>query len=92
MKCLSIMNIRRIGFKKKLTQARPLKDYIDYIGKIKHIDFPVRLKFGLEVCYSPEQEIDIAKIKQMYSFDFLVGSIHFMMDWVQSFEAAMEQE
>ena len=71
-------------FQKKLAHARPLKDYIDFIEKIKHIDFPVRLKFGLEVCYSPEHENDIAKIKQMYSFDFLVGSIHFIDGWAFS--------
>ena len=38
-------------YQKKWEQARPLKDYIDYIEKLKQIDFPIRLKFGLEVCY-----------------------------------------
>ena len=71
-------------YQKKWKQARPLKDYIDYIEKIKQIDFPIRLKFGLEVCYSPEHEIDIAQMKQMYSFDFLVGSIHFIDGWAFS--------
>lgn len=49
---------------KKWEQARPLKDYIDCIEKLKQIDFPIRLKFGLKVCYSPEHEIDIAQMKQ----------------------------
>ena len=71
-------------YQKKWEQARPLKDYIDYIEKLKQIDFPIRLKFGLEVCYSPEHEIDIAQMKQMYSFDFLAGSIHFIDGWAFS--------
>lgn len=57
----------------------------DYsVEKLKQINFPIRLKFGLEVCYSPEHEIDIAQIKQMYSFDFLVGLIHFIDGWAFS--------
>ena len=43
-----------------------------------------RLKFGLEVCYSPEHRKDIENIKNMYSFDFLVGSIHFIDGWAFS--------
>lgn len=47
-------------YQKKWGQARPLKDYIDYIQN------------------------DIAQMKQMYSFDFLVGSIHFIDGWAFS--------
>lgn len=71
-------------YQRKREQARPLKDYIDFIGKVKQLSFPVRLKFGLEVCYSPEHEAEIAQIKQMYAFDFLVGSIHFIDGWAFS--------
>lgn len=71
-------------YQKKWEQARPIGEYIDYIEKIKRLDFPIRLKFGLEVCYSPEHESDIAKIKQLYSFDFVTGSIHFIDGWAFS--------
>lgn len=64
--------------------TRPLKEYVVYIEKLKQINFPIRLKFGLEVCYSPEHVIDIAQMKQMYPFDFLVGSIHFIDGWAFS--------
>lgn len=67
-----------------ISSENVLKDYIDYIEKLKHINFPIRLKFGLEVCYSPEHEIDIDQMKQMYSFDFLVGSNHFIDEWAFS--------
>jgi histidinol-phosphatase (PHP family) len=71
-------------YQKKWEQARPIGEYIDYIEKIKRLDFPICLKFGLEVCYSPEHESDIAQIKQLYSFDFLTGSIHFIDGWAFS--------
>lgn len=82
---MSVYNeYQRNWYRKKWEQARPLKDYTDYIEKLKRMDFPVRLKFGLEVCYSLEHEADIEKIKQMYPFDFLVGSIHFIDGWAFS--------
>ena len=51
-----------------------MAEYNAYQGswfeKKKKETFPVKLKFGLEVCYSPEHEKDIEKIKSLYSFDF----------------------
>ena len=44
-----------------------MAEYNAYQGswfeKKKKETFPVKLKFGLEVCYSPEHEKDIEKIK-----------------------------
>lgn len=71
-------------FEKKSRNARPLKEYTDFIEAMKEMQFTVKLKFGLEVCYTPEHEEDIRKIKQSYPFDFLVGSIHFMDGWAFS--------
>ena len=65
-----------------------MAEYNAYQGswfeKKKKETFPVKLKFGLEVCYSPEHEKDIEKIKSLYSFDFLAGSIHFIDGWAFS--------
>ena len=71
-------------YRKKYENARPLKEYTDFIDKMKKERFPIKLKFGLEVCYSPEHIKDIENIKNMYSFDFLVGSIHFIDGWAFS--------
>ncbi len=53
---------QRDWYQKKWEQARPLSEYIDFIEKLKQHEFSVRLKFGLEVCYSPEHEKDISEI------------------------------
>ena len=75
---------QNIWYRKKFESARPLKDYTDFIDDMKKEHFPIHVKFGLEVCYSPEHEKDIENIKNMYSFDFLVGSIHFIDGWAFS--------
>lgn len=71
-------------YRKKYEDARPLKDYINFIEDMKKEHFPIRVKFGLEVCYSPEHEKHIEYLKNTYSFDFLVGSIHFIDGWAFS--------
>ena len=44
----------------------------------------MRIRFGLEVCYSPEHEREIEIIRDSYPFDFLVGSVHFIDGWAFS--------
>ena len=74
---------QRQWFEKKQSQMRPLSDYTRFIELLKKENFPVKLRFGLEVCYSPEHEKDIDKIKSLYPFDFLTGSIHFMDGYIR---------
>lgn len=71
-------------YRKKLSAARPLKEYTDFIDRMKKERFPIEIKFGLEVCYSPGHEEDIKSLKEMYPFDFLAGSIHFIDGWAFS--------
>lgn len=71
-------------FAQKRQNARPIIDYINFIEKMKKISFPVKVKFGLEVCYSPRHEKDIESIKNIYPFDFLVGSVHWIDGWAFS--------
>lgn len=53
-----------------------LIDYINLMEEIKKMDLPVKVKYGLEVCYEPEMEETIRDILKDYKFDFLVGAIH----------------
>lgn len=65
--------------KNKCTQH--LADYQHLIGQIKQEKLPLEVKFGLEVCYFPEQEQKIREIVSAYSWDFLTGSIHWIDGW-----------
>jgi histidinol-phosphatase (PHP family) len=45
---------------------------------MKNSDFPIQLKFGLEVCYFKEHEELVYSLTKDAEFDFLVGSTHFI--------------
>ena len=68
----------------KRRKARPLEEYTDFAKRMKKKNFPVNIRFGLEVCYSPEHEADIRKLKENTDFDFLAGAVHFIDGWAFS--------
>lgn len=52
-------------------------DYINLIEEMKKEKLPIKVSFGLEVCYQKPEEERIKKlIKDIYDWDFLVGSVH----------------
>lgn len=52
-------------------------EYISLIEEIKKEELPIKVTFGLEVCYQKAEEENIKKlIKDIYDWDFLVGSVH----------------
>ena len=65
---------RRVGISK-------LEDYLQLIQKVRSEQFPVKIKFGLEICYFREHEEVIAELTRNKGFDFLLGSIHFVDDF-----------
>ena len=66
-------------YKKKATLS--IKDFQTLITEMRTITFPIKIKWGLEVCYFPEYEKLIGDILRAFPFDFSVGSIH----WVDGF-------
>lgn len=58
-----------------------IKEYINFIETLKDTQYPVKVKFGLEVCYIPETADVLASILDEYEFDFLTGSVHWIDGW-----------
>ena len=58
-----------------------IEDYIRFINTVKKTDYPVKVKFGLEVCYIPETADILSGILGNYKFDFLTGSVHWIDGW-----------
>lgn len=58
-----------------------LADYLELIEQVRNKQFPVKIKFGLEVCYFKEFESFISELTKDKGFDFLLGSIHFVDDF-----------
>lgn len=58
-----------------------IDEYMDFINKVKDTKYPVKVKFGLEVCYIPETADILSDILKKYDFDFLTGSVHWIDGW-----------
>jgi histidinol-phosphatase (PHP family) len=61
--------------------ALNLKDYLKLIETVRGNLYPIRIKFGIEVCYFKEFEGLVANIVHDKSLDFVVGSVHFVDDF-----------
>ena len=59
----------------------PLYDYLRFIDSARGTEYPIEVKFGLEVCYFEGYEEEIQKVLKLYDFDFLTGSVHYIDGW-----------
>ena len=53
-----------------------LDDYHKLIDRMKKKDLPIKVSFGLEVCYTYNTERMLREILAGHDFDFLTGAIH----------------
>lgn len=60
-----------------------INKYIDFIEDVRKSDYPIKLNFGLEICYFPgaKEKNIIEHIKNIYNWDFITGSIHWIDGW-----------
>ena len=54
------------------------REYLELIRKVREGEYPVKILFGLEVCWFRGQEDFIAGLTKDRGFDFLLGSVHFV--------------
>ena len=57
---------------------RDFGEYLRLAEQVRKRDYPVEIKFGLEVCYFKEHEELVYNIAKDKELDFLVGSVHFI--------------
>lgn len=72
---------QREWFKRKNDGNLSIKNYTDFIEQAKRISYPLKVKFGLEVCYFEDYEKLIKDVTGSYPFDFVTGSVH----WIDGF-------
>ncbi|MBP2644046.1 MAG: histidinol phosphatase or family hydrolase [Firmicutes bacterium] len=58
-----------------------IDNYLNFIEMAKERKYPIKIKFGLEVCYIPQSEGLLGNILKEYNFDFLTGSVHYIDNW-----------
>ena len=57
------------------------ESYLDLIKKVRKEVYPVKIRFGLEVCYFKGYEDLVVQLTKDKGLDFLPGSIHFVGDF-----------
>ncbi|BCN30491.1 PHP domain-containing protein [Anaeromicropila herbilytica] len=72
---------QRKWFESKNNRNLSLEEYVAFIQQAKQGRYPIKIHFGLEICYFEGYEDFIHEILKHYNFDFLTGSIH----WVDGF-------
>ena len=60
---------------------KSFSEYLELVEKVRQQDYPVKIKFGLEVCYFEEYEDLIRELTSDKGLDFLLGSMHFVGDF-----------
>lgn len=55
-----------------------MEDYLQLIEQVRNRQFPVKILFGLEVCYFKGQEAFVVEQTKDIGLDFLLGSVHFV--------------
>lgn len=54
----------------------PLANYYELMNAMKQKDLGISVKWGLEVCYTPQAKPLLQQVLNAYPYDFLIGSIH----------------
>jgi histidinol-phosphatase (PHP family) len=70
---------QRNWFSKRLSV--PLEEYKNFIQAMRQSSFPIKVKFGLEICYFPEYENKTRQIVSGFDWDFLTGAVHWIDGW-----------
>jgi histidinol-phosphatase (PHP family) len=81
-------NFQRDWLLKKMNGS--IENYLSFIETVKDYSYPVKVKFGLEVCYIPETADILSNCLKQYDFDFLTGSVHWIDGW--GFDHAKQKE
>lgn len=68
-------------FAGKEKQAHTLEEYKALITEIRNTDYPVKINFGLEVCWFEQHEDFIREMLKDNFFDYVLGSVHWVDNW-----------
>ncbi len=64
--------------------AMKLTQVVDYIRLVENVEkeSSIPVKLGAEVDYFPDKEKEIRVLLEEFAFDYVIGSVHFLDDWV----------
>ncbi len=68
-------------FEGKERDAHTMAEYRALIDEIRASDYPIKINFGLEVCWFEQHEDYIRELVSDGYFDYLIGSVHWIDNW-----------
>lgn len=68
-------------FEGKQQQAHTMAEYKALIDNVRSRKYPVKINFGLEICWFEQHEDFIRKQVSDGYFDYLIGSVHWIDNW-----------
>ncbi|MBE6720100.1 MAG: histidinol phosphate phosphatase [Ruminococcaceae bacterium] len=72
---------QRRWFDGKQKQAHTLDEYKRLIDSIRASDYPIKINFGLEVCWFEQHEEFLRSLLADNYFDYVLGSVHWIDNW-----------
>lgn len=68
-------------FNGKEKEAHSIEEYIALIDMIRASDYPIKINFGMEICWFEQHEEYIRDLVSNGYFDYLIGSVHWVDNW-----------
>lgn len=68
-------------FEGKAKTAHNLDEYKSLISDIRSREYPIKVSFGLEICWFEQHQEEIAELVSDGFFDYLIGSVHWIDNW-----------
>lgn len=68
-------------FEGKAKTAHTLDEYKALINEIRSREYPIKISFGLEICWFEQHKEKIAELVSDGFFDYLLGSVHWIDNW-----------
>lgn len=72
---------QRKWFNGKKNCASDLSSFKSLVRELRAREYPIKVKFGLEVCWFEQHEELIRSIADDGFFDYLIGSVHWIDNW-----------
>lgn len=68
-------------FNGKKDSAHTMAEYKALIDEIRSRDYPIKINFGLEICWFEQYKDYIRSLVNDNYFDYLLGSVHWIDNW-----------
>lgn len=72
---------QRKWFDGKADTAHSLDEFRELACEIRKREYPIKVSFGLEICYFEQHEDIIGDLTSDHFFDYLIGSVHWIDNW-----------